>query len=71
MAEVLAVLSTAWRLVGAIRDVVALIKQTEEHGRALLVSDHATLIYPLIRSGLISDVAVLAYSSSDLSCTGQ
>jgi hypothetical protein len=38
MAEVLAVLSTAWRLVGAIRDVVALIKQTEEHGRALSVS---------------------------------
>lgn len=38
MAEIAAVLSTCWKLVSAINEVVTLIEQTREDARALSVS---------------------------------
>ena len=37
MAEIVAILTTSWKLISAIREVVNLFEQTREDGRALQV----------------------------------
>jgi hypothetical protein len=39
MAEVVAILSTSWRIINAINQVISRIEQTREHGHALAVSN--------------------------------
>jgi len=67
MAEVVAVLSTSWRLISAIGDIVSRIKQTREDARALMyLEEQARSFLIIVNEGLVG-VDTSPYLSTILS----